>query len=75
MGSASEYEHRAEACLKRAQSLSGIDCARWLQLAEEWMAMSRLPLLKSPVRANDPTGFRREETRPTLSRSTNKSDT
>jgi len=50
MGSASEYQKRAADCLERAEIVTGpIDRARWVQLAEQWSALSRLPLPKATL--------------------------
>lgn len=50
MGNASEYQKRAADCLERAQIVTGpIDRARWVQLAEQWSALSRMPLPKATL--------------------------
>jgi hypothetical protein len=51
MGSALEYEKRAEACRKRAQTLSDPrDRAQWLKLADDWMTVSRMQFHTLPER-------------------------
>jgi len=70
MGGASEYQERAKQCSERAQLVtSRIDRARWLQLAEQWTALSRMPLRKGPPPRNDPSGFWRGEPRNPLHQS------
>jgi hypothetical protein len=70
MGSVSEYQERARRCSERAQTAAnGIDRARWLQLAEQWAALSRMPVRKGPAPRNDPTGFWRGEPRDPLPQS------
>ena len=62
MGSEDEYQKRAQWCSDRAQTVAnGIDRARWLQLAEQWAALGRMPIRKGPAHRNDPTGFWRGE--------------
>jgi hypothetical protein len=62
MGGVSEYQRRAQWCSERAQTIANtFDRARWLQLAEQWTALSRMPLRKGPSPRNDPTGFWRGE--------------
>jgi hypothetical protein len=62
MGSATEYQRRAENCLERAQTLTNrVDRARWLQLAEQWSTLSRMPLPKATLLRNKPTDFWRGE--------------
>ena len=47
MGSANEYQNRARRCAEQAQIVSStVDRARWRQLADQWMALSRMPLRK-----------------------------
>ena len=47
MGSAGEYQNRARRCAGQAQMVSSaVDRARWRQLADQWMALSRMPLRK-----------------------------
>ncbi len=51
MGSALEYEKRAEACRTRAQTLSDPrDRAQWLKLADDWMTVSRMEFHRLPER-------------------------
>jgi hypothetical protein len=70
MGSATEYQRRAENCLERAQTLTNrVDRARWLQLAEQWSALSRMPLPSATLLRNRPTGFWRGEPSPPNSKS------
>jgi hypothetical protein len=70
MSGVSEYQKRAQWCAERAQSLTNrIDRARWLQLAEQWDALSRMPLRKGPMPRNDPAGFWRGEPRNPLPQS------
>jgi len=58
MGSVSEYQKRARECFERAQIVTAaVDRARWHQLAEQWAALSRLPLQEAPASRNDPAGF------------------
>lgn len=64
MGSVSEYQKRAAECLERAQIVTApIDRARWLQLAEQWSVLSRMPLPKATLYRNEPTGLWRDEPR------------
>jgi hypothetical protein len=45
MGSASEYEKRAKQCAEPALAVTGtVDRVRWLQLAEGWELLSRMPI-------------------------------
>jgi hypothetical protein len=54
MSSASDYQKRAEWCAKRAQLVTRADDrTRWLELADEWMALSRIQFQKLPLR-NEP---------------------
>jgi plasmid stabilization system protein ParE len=47
MGSTGEYQNRARRCAGQAQMVSSaVDRARWRQLADQWMALSRMPLRK-----------------------------
>lgn len=62
MGDASEYQKRAEQCAARAQTLTRADDrARWLQLSEEWTALSRIRFLKMASTDNQPAGLWRGE--------------
>jgi hypothetical protein len=62
MGSVSEYQRRAKECSDRAQSLTNaVDRARWLQLAQQWAILSRMPFPKASIPRNQPTGFWRGE--------------
>jgi hypothetical protein len=64
MGGMSEYQERAKRCSERAQTIANvIDRTRWLQLADQWTALSRMPLRKGPAPRNDPIGFWRGEPR------------
>ncbi len=58
MGSASEYQKRAEQCAERALIVTRADDrARWLELAEEWTALSRIQFLRLPVQRDEPTAL------------------
>jgi hypothetical protein len=53
MGSPSEYQQRSRECFERAQIVSNpTDRGRWLQLAEQWAALSRMPLPKATLYRN-----------------------
>jgi hypothetical protein len=50
MNDPSEYQKRAEKCVERARSVPREDDrVRWLQLAEQWMALSRMPFQRLPA--------------------------
>ncbi|MGB6536672.1 MAG: hypothetical protein WBF58_12005 [Xanthobacteraceae bacterium] len=52
MGNALEYEERAEACRRRAHTLSDPrDRAQWLKLADDWITVSRMQFHTLPDRA------------------------
>jgi hypothetical protein len=62
MGSAGEYQKRAEQCAERALLVSRADDrARWLELADEWTALSRIEFKKLPARRDQPTALWRGE--------------
>ena len=62
MSSAIDYQRRAEECYERAQNVAApIDRARWLQLAEQWSVLSRMPLPKATLLRNNAIGFWRGE--------------
>jgi hypothetical protein len=62
MGSASEYQKRAEQCAERALLVSRADDrARWLELADEWSALSRIQFQRLPVQRDQPTALWRGE--------------
>jgi hypothetical protein len=62
MGSVSDYQSRAKQCSERARIVgSAIDQARWRQLADQWMALSRLPLQKDGIWRGEPSGLLRRE--------------
>ena len=45
MGSVSDYQYRARRCAEQARIVSStVNRIRWRQLADQWMALSRLPL-------------------------------
>jgi hypothetical protein len=53
MGSVSEYQERAKQCSERAQIMTTrLDRARWLELAEGWTALSRMPSPKDSLWRN-----------------------
>jgi hypothetical protein len=55
MGNESEYQRRAKNCFERAEMVkNSIDRRRWLQLAEEWLALSRMPPPKATLFRNKP---------------------
>lgn len=57
MGSASEYQKRAEQCAQRAQIvIRADDRKRWLELAEEWSALHRVPFQRLALQRNEPAG-------------------
>jgi hypothetical protein len=62
MGSAGEYQKRAEQCTERALLVTRADDrARWLELADEWAALSRIEFQKLPARRDQPTALWRGE--------------
>jgi hypothetical protein len=55
MGSASEYQKRAAECAQRAQIVTRADDrARWMELAEDWIALSRVPFQRLPEGVGSP---------------------
>jgi hypothetical protein len=51
MSSVSVYQERAKRCAEQAQLVtSPADRAHWLQLASEWMAVSRIQFHRLPPR-------------------------
>lgn len=62
MGSASKYQRRAIQCAERALTVArAVDRARWLQLAEDWAALSRIPFPGASELRNEPAGLWRGE--------------
>jgi hypothetical protein len=62
MGSAGEYQKRAEQCAERALLVARADDrARWLELADEWTALSRLHFQRLPAQRDRPTALWRGE--------------
>lgn len=62
MDSASEYLERSKKCFERAQIMTNsVDRGRWLQLAEQWAMLSRMPHPKATLFRNNPIGFWRGE--------------
>jgi hypothetical protein len=58
MGSVSDYQKRAEQCAERALIVAREDDrARWLELAEEWTALSRIQFQRLSVLRNEPTAL------------------
>lgn len=64
MSSVSIYQERARRCTEQAQLVTRADDrARWLQLANEWMAISRIQFRRLPPveRRGDASGLWRGE--------------
>lgn len=57
-----EYQKRAKECSERAQVVTAaVDRARWLQLAEGWAALSKMPLTRIPAAYHEGIGILRGE--------------
>jgi hypothetical protein len=62
MSSVGEYQKRAEQCAERAHLVTRADDrARWLELADQWSALSRIEFQKLPARRDQPTALWRGE--------------
>ena len=62
MDGESEYQKRAKQCSERAQVMTAaVDRARWLQLAEGWAALSKMPLTRIPAAHHEGIGMWRGE--------------
>jgi hypothetical protein len=56
MKSVSECERRAQDCMRKAEvAVSAADRAGWMQLAEDWTTMSKVPFrMASEISAAEP---------------------
>jgi hypothetical protein len=58
MSSAGDYQKRAQWCIERARLVTrSDDRVRWLELADEWTALSRIQFQRLPVQPNEPAGL------------------
>jgi hypothetical protein len=66
MSSVGEYQERAKRCAEQAALVTRADDrARWLELADEWSALSRIQFRKlPPQQRSDPSGLWRGDRTP-----------